>query len=55
MLDETRLYLSNQDITDERLVTQIHSDTGGLPVLVELLAATKPSPACRCRYQQGCG
>ena len=43
-LDETRLYLSNQDITDERLVTQIHSDTGGLPVLVELLAATKPQP-----------
>jgi hypothetical protein len=42
--DETRLYLSNQGITDERLVTQIHSDTGGLPVLVELLAATKPQP-----------
>ena len=44
MLDETRLYLSNQDIIDERLVTQIHSDTGGLPVLVELLAATRPQP-----------
>jgi tetratricopeptide (TPR) repeat protein len=42
--DETRLYLSNQDITDERLVSQIHEDSGGLPVLVELLAATKPQP-----------
>jgi tetratricopeptide (TPR) repeat protein len=43
-LDETRMYLSNQSITDERLVTQIHEDSGGLPVLVELLAATKPQP-----------
>jgi hypothetical protein len=43
-LDETRLYLQNQGIYDVRLVEQIHEDTGGLPVLVELLAATKPQP-----------
>jgi hypothetical protein len=42
--DETRLYLSNRSITDEWLVAQIHEDTGGLPVLVELLAATNPQP-----------
>ncbi|MFZ1599716.1 MAG: tetratricopeptide repeat protein, partial [Anaerolineae bacterium] len=42
--DETRLYLGNQHITDEQLVAQIHADTGGLPVLVELLAATRPQP-----------
>jgi hypothetical protein len=42
--EETRLYLSNQGIADEQLITQIHADTGGLPVLVELLAATKPQP-----------
>ncbi len=42
--DETRLYLANQHITDDRLVTQIHADTSGLPVLVELLASTKPQP-----------
>jgi len=42
--DETRLYLSNRDITDESLVKQIHEDTGGLPVLVELLAGTNPKP-----------
>ncbi len=41
-LDETAVYLSNQDIKDETLVKQIHEDTGGLPVLVELLASTKP-------------
>ncbi|MGH9759807.1 MAG: hypothetical protein ACREAC_03080, partial [Blastocatellia bacterium] len=41
-LDETRLYLTNQDITDDQLITQIHKDTEGLPVLIELLAATKP-------------
>jgi tetratricopeptide (TPR) repeat protein len=43
-LDETQRYLHNQAIYDDRLVTQIHEDTGGLPVLVELLAATKPQP-----------
>jgi len=42
--DETRQYLSNRDITDEALVQQIHADTGGLPVLVELLAGTHPHP-----------
>ena len=40
--DETRLYLSNRGITDEALIKQIHEDTGGLPVLVELLAGTNP-------------
>jgi tetratricopeptide (TPR) repeat protein len=40
--DETRDYLSRQDITNLELVKQIHSDTGGLPVLVELLASRKP-------------
>ena len=44
ILDETKLFLSNQGITDEQLVAQIHADTAGLPVLVELLAATKPQP-----------
>jgi tetratricopeptide (TPR) repeat protein len=43
-LEETCTYLSNEGITDESLATQIHHDTGGLPVLVELLAATKPLP-----------
>ncbi|MCK6559292.1 AAA family ATPase [candidate division KSB1 bacterium] len=44
--EETRLYLSNPDIniTDDRLVAQIQMDSGGLPVLVELLAATRPQP-----------
>ncbi|MCI0339186.1 MAG: tetratricopeptide repeat protein, partial [Acidobacteria bacterium] len=42
--EETQLYLANQGITDEKLVHQIHEDTGGLPVLVELLAATRPQP-----------
>src|SRR5262249_50623932 len=42
--EETQLYLANQGITDEKLSHQIHEDTGGLPVLVELLAATKPQP-----------
>jgi len=42
MPEETQLYLANQGITDEQLVRQIHEDTGGLPVLVELLAAIKP-------------
>src|SRR5262249_45666637 len=39
---ETQCYLYKQRITDDRLITQIHEDTGGLPVLIELLAATKP-------------
>ena len=43
-LDETAIYLSNQNIKDEMLVKQIYEDTGGLPVLVELLASTKPQP-----------
>jgi tetratricopeptide (TPR) repeat protein len=43
-VDETRLYLANRSITDESLVKQIHEDTGGLPVLVELLAGTNPKP-----------
>jgi tetratricopeptide (TPR) repeat protein len=42
--DETRIYLGNHRITDDKLVTQIYEDTGGLPVLVALLAATKPEP-----------
>jgi tetratricopeptide (TPR) repeat protein len=41
---ETRAYLHNRVITDDQLVEQIHEDTGGLPVLVELLAATNPKP-----------
>ncbi len=43
-LEETKLYLNNQEIIDEDLVAQVYEDTGGLPVLVELLAATKPQP-----------
>jgi len=43
-LDETREYLSNRGITDEQLTSQIYADTGGLPVLVELLAGTNPQP-----------
>ncbi len=43
-LEETQLYLVNQGITDDSLIMQIYEDTGGLPVLVELLAATKPQP-----------
>ena len=43
--EETRQYLANQEITDEPLIHQIHEDTGGLPVLVELLAATRPQPS----------
>ncbi|MCX7755823.1 MAG: AAA family ATPase, partial [Anaerolineales bacterium] len=42
--EETATYLSNRGITDAGLVRQIHEDTGGLPVLVELLAATNPQP-----------
>jgi tetratricopeptide (TPR) repeat protein len=42
--DETQLYLLNHGISDQRLVRQIHEDTAGLPVLVELLAATNPQP-----------
>ncbi len=42
--EETREYLSSRGITDDRLVEQIHEDTGGLAVLVELLAATNPQP-----------
>ncbi|MGH9753614.1 MAG: tetratricopeptide repeat protein [Blastocatellia bacterium] len=42
--DETRHYLANKEITDDRLVAQIHEGAGGLPVLVELLASTKPQP-----------
>jgi tetratricopeptide (TPR) repeat protein len=40
--EETRIYLNNQGITNDRIITQIHEDTGGLPVLVELLASTNP-------------
>lgn len=40
--EETTIYLSNQGLTDETLVKQIYDDTGGLPVLVELLAAANP-------------
>ncbi len=43
-LKETREYLINRNITDETLIEQIHRDTAGLPVLVELLAATDPQP-----------
>jgi tetratricopeptide (TPR) repeat protein len=43
-LEETRLYLSHRYITDDQLVAQIYEDTGGLPVLVELLAGTNPKP-----------
>ena len=46
-LDETRLYLGNQGIKDERLVAEIHADTGGLPVSIELLASTRPQPGVR--------
>ena len=42
--DEARLYLSNRNVTDDQLVTQIYLDTGGLPVLVELLVGTNPKP-----------
>jgi tetratricopeptide (TPR) repeat protein len=41
-LKETREYLVNRGITDEALIERIHHDTAGLPVLVELLAATNP-------------
>jgi energy-coupling factor transporter ATP-binding protein EcfA2 len=43
-LEELRLYLSNHNITDDNLINQIYEDTNGLPVLVELLAAAKPTP-----------
>lgn len=43
-IDETRLYLNNREIYDDEIVKLIHSDTKGLPVLVELLASTKPQP-----------
>ena len=43
-LDETRKYLANRDVIDNSLVERIHKDTAGLPVLIELLAATKPKP-----------
>jgi hypothetical protein len=36
------VYLGNSGITDKDVLTQIFEATGGLPVLVELLAATKP-------------
>jgi tetratricopeptide (TPR) repeat protein len=42
--NETREYLLNRGIADETLIEQIHKDTGGLPVLVELLAGTNPKP-----------
>ncbi len=42
--EETAIYLSNHGITDPTLIEQIHKDTGGLPVLVELLAAANPQP-----------
>jgi tetratricopeptide (TPR) repeat protein len=43
-LKETHEYLINRDITDGTLIEQIHKDTAGLPVLVELLAGTYPQP-----------
>ena len=43
-LEETRLYLSHRGIVDEQLVALIHENTGGLPVLVELLAGADPKP-----------
>ncbi len=43
-LEETRAFLGNRGITDEALVQQIHTDTGGLPVLVELLSGANPQP-----------
>jgi tetratricopeptide (TPR) repeat protein len=43
-LKETREFLINRNITDEALIEQIHKDTAGLPVLVELLAGTNPQP-----------
>lgn len=42
--EETRSYLRFRKITNKQLVAQIFEDTGGLPVLVELLAGTKPKP-----------
>lgn len=42
--DETQDYLGRQGITNDTLVKQIHADTSGLPVLVELLASRKPQP-----------
>ena len=43
-LSETRQYLTKQGVSDDGLIAQIFADTGGLPVLVELLAGTKPKP-----------
>lgn len=40
--EETTSYLDFRKITDEKLVNKIFEDTGGLPVLVELLAGTNP-------------
>lgn len=42
--EETRSYLRFRRITNKQLVMQIFEDTGGLPVLVELLAGTNPKP-----------
>src|SRR5262249_24150733 len=42
--DETRAVLHNREISDDELVRQIYEDTGGLPLLVELLASAKPQP-----------
>ena len=42
--EETRIYLSNRGIIEESLVDKIFKDTGGLPVLIELLAGTDPNP-----------
>src|SRR3989304_3961532 len=43
-LEETRSYLRHQQITNKKLILRIFEDTGGLPVLVELLAGAKPKP-----------
>ena len=44
LAEETSAFLANKGISDERLANQIHADTCGLPVLVDLLAAASPSP-----------
>ena len=40
--EETRSYLNFRNLTDDQLVKEIFEDTGGLPVLIELLAGTNP-------------
>ena len=44
LFEETKQYLILRGINDEQLIHQIHETTSGLPVLVELLAGTNPSP-----------